>query len=89
MQRQHDAASHSPTHDTHDRMMMCNRRILQILYFIMITTATYLWNKPRKHVLGHMHPTEHVKKYKTIVNNAPAFTYLSLYSCARHPPAQH
>ena len=73
MQWQHDIASHSPTHDTHDRMIMCNRRILQILYFIMITTATHLWNKPRKHVLSHMHPTEHVKKYKTIVNNAPAF----------------
>ena len=61
MQQQHDAASHSPTHDTHDRK--------ENSYFIMITTATYLWNKPRKHVLSHMHPTEHVKKYKTIVNN--------------------
>ena len=38
------------------------------LFSIMITTATYLWNKPRKHVLSHMHPTELVKKYKTIVN---------------------
>ena len=33
----------------------------------MITTATYLWNKPRKHVLSHMHPTEHVKNTKQLL----------------------
>ena len=36
-----------PTQDTQQNDMKCNRRILQTLYFIMITTATYLWNKPQ------------------------------------------
>ena len=81
----HAQFSHSPTHD---RMMMCNRRILQnCIYFIIITTVTYLWNTPRKRVLSHMHPN--MLKIVTSTTNAPAFTNLSLYSCARHPLVQH
>ena len=53
----------------------------------IITTVMYLWNMPRKRVLSHMHPN--MLKIVTSATNAPAFMYLSLYSCARHPLVQH
>ena len=48
------------------------------MYFIMITTATYLWNKLRKHVLSHMHPTEHVKNTKQLLT---MLLYLRTFHC--------
>ena len=71
----HAQFSHSPTHD---RMMMCNRRILQnCIYFIIITTVMYLWNTPQKCVLSHMHPN--MLKIVTSATNAPTFTYPFTY----------